>query len=226
MQGKRNRFIGCCLIIGLLSVLTLGIGGCSKSTTSVPTISSIAISPNPASNLPVGRVQTFVATGTYSDGSTEDISSQVTWSSDNTTVATIDSSGLATAVAIGTANITATLDGVTSPAVKLTVIAGVPTLVSIAVTPNPPAKLATGSTQQFVATGTYSDGSTADDSSKVTWASANTATATINSTGLATGVAVGASNITATLSGITSPAVVLTVVSPTSTNSTTTTTSP
>jgi uncharacterized protein YjdB len=167
-----------------------------------------------------------VATGTYSDGSTEDISSQVTWSSDNTTVATIDSSGLATAVAIGTANITATLDGVTSPAVKLTVIAGVPTLVSIAVTPNPSAKLATGSTQQFVATGTYSDGSTADDSSKVTWASANTATATINSTGLATGVAVGASNITATLSGITSPAVVLTVVSPTSTNSTTTTTSP
>jgi len=226
MQGKWNRFMGCCLTIGLLSVLTVGIGACSKSTTSGPTIISIAISPNPVSNLPVGRVQTFVATGTYSDGSTADVSSQVTWSSDNTAVATIDSSGLATAVAIGTANITATLDGMTSPAVKLPVVAGAPTLVSIAVTPNLPANLAAGSTQQFVATGTYSDGSTADDSSKVTWASANTATATINSTGLATGVAVGASNITAALSGITSPAVVLTVVSPTSTASTTTTTSP
>jgi uncharacterized protein YjdB len=49
------------------------------------------------------------------------ISSQVSWVSDNTKAATIDKSGLATGVAAGIANITATLDGVTSPPQTLVV---------------------------------------------------------------------------------------------------------
>ena len=77
------------------------------------------------------------------------------------------------------------------------------TLTSIAVTPANPS-IAPGTTEQFTATGTYSDNSTEDLTSQVTWASANTSVATINSTGLATGVAMGTSTITATLG--TSPA--------------------
>ena len=86
------------------------------------------------------------------------------------------------------------------------------TLVSIAVTPANPT-IAAGTNQQFVATGTYSDASTAVITGSVTWASATPATATIGSTGLAHGVAVGTSSISATL-GLVSGSTVLTVSAP------------
>ena len=73
-----------------------------------------------------------------------------------------------------------------------------PTLSSIAVTPANPSIVA-GTTQQFTATGTYSDSSTADLTGSVTWASDTSAAATINAGGLATGVAAGTSTISATL---------------------------
>jgi hypothetical protein len=70
------------------------------------------------------------------------------------------------------------------------------TLSSIAVTPASPTIAVSGS-QQFTATGTYSDASTADLTSRVTWSSSNTAAATISNTGMATGVAAGTTTITA-----------------------------
>ena len=79
------------------------------------------------------------------------------------------------------------------------------TLSSIAVTPNTPGKLAVGATQQFKAMGAYSDKSTADITSKVNWKSSNMAADTISSSGLATGVGIGGANISASMSGITSP---------------------
>lgn len=72
-----------------------------------------------------------------------------------------------------------------------------PSLVSIAVTPANPS-IAAGSTEQFTATGTYSDSSTANITGSVTWSSSNTGEATIASGGLATGVSAGSPNIIAT----------------------------
>ena len=71
-------------------------------------------------------------------------------------------------------------------------------LVSIAVTPANPT-IAKGTTDQFTATGTYTDSSTQDLTSQVTWASATTSVATITSGGLATGLSTGTSSISATL---------------------------
>ena len=66
-----------------------------------PTLTSIAVTPaNPT--LVTGTSQPFTATGTYSDGSTANITSQATWSSSLTSVATIAAGGLATAVSAGT----------------------------------------------------------------------------------------------------------------------------
>ena len=76
-----------------------------------------------------------------------------------------------------------------------------PTLTSIAVAPAN-ATLAVGATQQYTATGTYSDSSTQNLTSQVTWASSNTAAATINSTGLATAVSAGTTTILATLGSV------------------------
>jgi hypothetical protein len=91
-----------------------------------------------------------------------------------------------------------------------TISTGAPTLTSIAVTPASPS-IVKATTQQFTATGTYSDSSTKNLTTSVTWASGTMAVATISSGGLATGVAAGTSSITASLSGATSPADVLTV---------------
>ncbi len=65
----------------------------------------------------------FTAMGTFSDGSTGDITPFVTWASATPTVATISDTGEASALALGTSAITASLAGVTSPADTLTVIA-------------------------------------------------------------------------------------------------------
>jgi hypothetical protein len=69
---------------------------------------SIDITPeNPS--IAAGGKQQFTATGTGADNTTLDITNDVTWSSSNTTVATIDTAGLATSYAEGTTVITATL---------------------------------------------------------------------------------------------------------------------
>ncbi len=84
-----------------------------------------------------------------------------------------------------------------------------PFLVSIAVTPANQ-NITLGKTQQFSATGTYSDSSTKDLTPSATWGSSNTAIATINSAGLASMVSAGTVMITAT-SGSVSGSSTLTV---------------
>jgi len=78
-----------------------------------PTLTSIAVTPANTTNL-VGATQQYTATGTYSDGSMQNLTSQVTWTSSSTGVATINASGLATAVSAGTTTFSAGLAGVTN----------------------------------------------------------------------------------------------------------------
>ena len=72
---------------------------------------------------------------------------------------------------------------------------------SIAVTPANPT-IQTGGTQQFTATGTYSDNSTQNLSSQVTWSSSSTAVATINAGGSGHRRCAGSTTISAALSGV------------------------
>lgn len=87
------------------------------------------------------------------------------------------------------------------------------TLASITVTPAN-SSVAPGSTQQFTATGTYSDSSTQDITNAATWSSSTTTVATISnstgSNGLATAITAGTSTITA-ISGSVSGSETLTV---------------
>ena len=158
-----------------------------------PTLVSIAvISAN--SSIPVGAAEQFTAIGTYSNNSTQNITTSVTWSSSNPSVATISSSGNATAVAAGIATITATYGRSIAGSAALTV--NPPTLVSIAVTAAS-SSIAVGATDQFTATGTYSNNSTQNITTSVTWSSSNPSVATISSSGNATAVAAGTTTITA-----------------------------
>ena len=99
-----------------------------------PTLNSIAVTPaNPT--IQAGATQQFTATGTYSDSSTQNITNQVTWASATTTVATINASGLASGVAAGTSNISAT-QGTVSGSTVLTVQPAAPA--PLAITTNSP----------------------------------------------------------------------------------------
>ncbi|MCX6224948.1 MAG: DUF3443 family protein [Bacteroidia bacterium] len=103
------------LPIFILITSCSGGGSGGGSGTSTVTLSSIAVTPASTSIAP-GTTEQFTATGTYSDHSTKDITTSVTWNSDNTAVATISnisgSNGLAASLASGTATITASLSGV------------------------------------------------------------------------------------------------------------------
>src|SRR5205814_604778 len=175
-----------------------GVTGSTTLTVGPATLVSIAVTPaNPS--IPKGTTQQFTATGTYSDGSTQNLTSSATWVSSNSAVATINASGLATGAAQGTSQISATSGGVTG---STTLTVGPALLLSTTVTPANPS-IPKGTTRQFIATGTYSDASTLDITSSVTWVSSNPAVATITVAGLATGAAQGTSQISATSGGVT-----------------------
>jgi Bacterial Ig-like domain (group 2) len=163
----------------------------------VPQLSSIAVTPaNPS--LTKGKTQQFTATGTFSDGSTQNLTSTATWSSSTLTVATISTAGLATSVGTGSTTIQAS-SGSINGSTTLTVTPA--TLVSISVTPANPS-IAKGKTQQFTATGTFSDGTTQNLTSTATWSSSAVTIATINTAGLATAAGTGSTTIQASSGGV------------------------
>jgi len=94
-------------------------GDYTFETTAPPTLESIEVTPVDSS-IEEGSNQQFTATGHYSDGSSSDITNSVTWTSTDDTIATIDSSGLATGMASGTVTITAESDSI-SGSTSLTV---------------------------------------------------------------------------------------------------------
>lgn len=149
----------------------------------------------------MGATRQFTATAAYSDGTTGNVSSTATWTVATQAFATINSSGLATGVAVGATMVTASLSGITGSE-PLTVTASGPAVTSISVLPAT-ASIVVGTMQQYTATATYSDGTTANVSSTATWGAATPAAATINSSGLATGATADSTIVTASLGGIT-----------------------
>ncbi len=163
-----------------------------------------------ASQAPAGYSQNLIATGTYSNGTTQVITTSLTWTSATQSVATVTSGsagGRVTGVATGTSVITAT-DSTSGVSKSVTFTVTAPVLTSIAVS-SPSAISAIGRSEQLVATATYSDSSTANVSNSVTWSSSNTSLATVSSTGLLTTLTSSSNPITisAALNSITSPSV-------------------
>src|SRR5580658_7139272 len=132
-------------LLATVFILTFFFPACSSSN-GTPT--SVAVTPATVT-IAVGGAQQFVATATYYNGQTNNITSTVTWTSNTPGTATITTGGLATGVAAGTSNITASLLGSTGTisSTALLTVTGPPTLQSISVTPAI-ASVAVGATQQ------------------------------------------------------------------------------
>ena len=192
---------------GLATALTLGsvtISATSGSVTGSTTVnvqsavlSSITVRPAKKKIAPLTSQQ-FQAIGTYTDGSTHNVTGQVSWTSSNTAVATIGGSGRAKALTPGSTTITATLSSISGSS---TLDVSNATIVSISVTPSgrtiPPDTRLT-----FAATGLFSDRTTQVITRDCTWASDNHAVATVGAGGTATAIGPGTANISATFTGV------------------------
>jgi hypothetical protein len=189
------------------ATITATLGGISGTTTlevTNATIVSISVSPTGRTIAP-GTELAFTATGTFSDSSTQVLTTEATWTSSNTAVATVGAGGVATAISPGTANIGAAFGG--KPGSASLTVSSV-TLKSIAVSPST-AVMAPASTLSYGATGTYSDGSTASITNAVTWSSSASNVVSITSFGLATGQSAGTATITAQQGSVSNTAAVV-----------------
>jgi len=218
--GKLNPGVATGVAAGTATI-TASSGAVSGSTTLAVTtklasINAIAVTPA-APSVVAGSSLKLKATGTRTDGTSQDVTSSATWTSSDPTKAAVQTSGQSSpgqvsGIANGSATITASYNG-TSGSTLLTVTGTLSPLTSITVNP-PTVSVITGSTQQYSALGTYADNSTQDVTRTVTWSTSNSADVTIQSAsgakpGLATAVATGSVLINASLNGISGAATLI-----------------
>ncbi|MGO9449595.1 MAG: Ig-like domain-containing protein [Candidatus Binataceae bacterium] len=137
----------------------------------------------------------LTATGNFTDGSTQDLTTQVSWISADDTIAQVSNvagtQGLVTGLNTGNTTISANLNGIVGSA---TVTVSAATLSSITIT-GPVDTIAKGTTAQLTATGNFTDGSTQDLTNQVSWTSADNSIAQVSnvsgSEGLVTGINLG-----------------------------------
>jgi uncharacterized protein YjdB len=171
-----------------------GKSGASVVTVAVIPVASVSVSHGSVSLEPGTTKQ---LTATPKDASGNALSGRtLTWASDNTAAATVSATGLVSAIAVGTATVTASCEGksgVSNITVTLFPVA------SVLVTPAA-VGVTVGTTQQLTATPMDASGN-ALIGHLISWASDNTAAATVNSSGLVSGIADGTANVTATCEG-------------------------
>ena len=207
------------LLLVLFSLpLALSLTACNK-------IQALSIVPGPGIEVltAAGQTAQYTAFAQEQMGSgpmtTANVTNSVTWLTSNPNVATINSSGLATAVGAGYVEITAVASDGAIAASDLTVILNTTTtqsIPSITILPGEAAETFIGETTQFTATGNLTGvGGAQNLTTQVTWLSSNAQVATINSSGLATATGAGTTMIIAQSGGLSSSAMVTVTISTT-----------
>jgi hypothetical protein len=100
-----------CLMLACACATVIATTACGGTGHSPATLQSILVGPANQTIAP-GSSQPLSATGKFSDGSSQDITTSASWSASHGSVASVSTSGVATGIADGTTNITATSSGV------------------------------------------------------------------------------------------------------------------
>jgi len=192
------------------TTITATLGGQSATANmKVESLTSIAITPGTLTVAP-GTYLRFTATGTLQDGSTQDLTPSVTWTSSSAAVGIMSnvpgSFGGAIGLTPGTATVGAVLNGVVGSAQATITNA---TLTSLSLTPAIPT-VALGGSQQFRVVAHFSDGSSETITPQVTWTSSDATVAIVDSVGAATPSGSGTTTIKAAMGGV-SDSTVMTV---------------
>lgn len=174
--------------------------GSASVTVVPPPVASVTVSPATL-NLDVGAYATLTATVRDASGAPIPGKS-VSWVSSSPAVVTVNPAGTVTAFAEGTAQVTASVDGVSGSA-TLTVH----TVVGSVVVSPAAAALQVGGTVQLAAAPQSSGGTPLPDR-PVTWSSSNPVIATVSTTGLVTAQGIGSATISASSEGKTGTAAI------------------
>jgi uncharacterized protein YjdB len=160
-------------------------------------VGSVVVSPATAS---VAVAATVQLTATTKDANGNVLTGRaITWSSNATGTASVNSSGLVSGAAAGSATITATSEGKSGTA-AITVTASAPPPVATVTVSPASASVAVGSTVQLTAATKDANGNVLTGRT-ITWSSSVTSIASVNGAGLVTGAAAGSATITATSEG-------------------------
>jgi hypothetical protein len=190
----------------LLLIAGLVLGACGDSPSNPPSVASVSVEPATANLVVAGTLQ---LTATPRDASGTPLSGRtVAWHSDNQAAATVTPGGNVSAVAPGTARITATVDGRAGTA---TITVQQPTVATVTVSPAT-YTLGLGGSVQLSAALADANGN-GITGRVVTWSSSQTAVATVDGNGVVRGVTAGNSVITATADGITGTAQIVVTTS-------------
>ena len=177
--------------IGSTEIIATGASKVGTASVNVmpPAVASVQLTPSSADIL-VGDVLQLNATPRDADGNAL-TGRTITWSSSNSSIASVSSSGSVTGLAQGTATITATSEGISSTA-DITVSPLEPDTVVVSPTA---VSIQPKQTAQLTAIVRNSDGQSM--STTVSWASGDPSLATVSGTGLVTGVSTGTTTVTA-----------------------------
>ena len=175
----------------------------TSTTVTSPTVVSITITG--VSSISAGNTTSYTASAQFSNGTSSDITTQATWSLTNTTHAAINDSvgnkGVLTSISIGSTIVQVSYLGVTGTK-PVTISAA--TVTSVVVSPSPQS-IAKGTTTQFTATATYSDGSVVDVTNSAVWSSSNSAVAGVDTSsttgGTSQAIGMGSATISASIGG-------------------------
>ncbi|MDH5391833.1 MAG: Ig-like domain-containing protein [Gammaproteobacteria bacterium] len=201
------------VVTGLVTAKSIGTATISASSGSITGTSqvevtdailvSMSVTPG-VKSIANGTNVALIATGVYSDQTTQNLSHQANWSSSSPAIADVSVSGLVTGFSLGSASISASIGGVSSNAAIITVTDA--TLSSISVTPGV-VSIASGTSKALIATGVYTDQSTQDLTDQVSWLS-NNDIANVSASGLVTGLSIGSSSVTASIDGFSSSSLI------------------
>ncbi|WP_318504620.1 Ig-like domain-containing protein [Photobacterium leiognathi] len=158
---------------------------------------------SPDASIYSGGQLSFAAEGIYSDGSTSPLTNKVTWHSSAVDIAQIDDKGVLTGIAIGTADVKASYEGIESNIINVRITDAILSSIAISVKSlSSEASIYSGGQLSFAAEGIYSDGSTSLLTNKVTWHSSAVDIAQIDDKGILTGVAIGSVEVKASYEGV------------------------
>ena len=189
---------------GVVIATVDGRQGSAQITVRVVPVVSVSVSPTTASVI-VGGSTTLIATPRDSAGQPL-FNRVIGWSSSNSSIATVNSSGVVTGVAAGSAIITASVEGKTGTATITVSTVAQGQVASITVSP-PSATVNVAWTTNLSATARDGNGN-AIPGSTFTWSSSNASIASVSASGVVTGVAPGAATIFATSGGKTGSAAI------------------
>ena len=160
-------------------------------------LTAIAVSSDSPS-VPVGRTTQMHAIGSYTDGSQQDLTASVQWTSSNPKVVAVNNAGLATASSQGSATIAASVQSL-SAASPLSVISAALTAIAVS---SDSTSVPVGRTTQMHAIGSYTDGSQQDLTASAQWTSSNPKVVAVNNAGLAVASSQGSATIAASMQSL------------------------